>query len=116
MTTPAATAPAPKTATRKRTPKVEAPAPEVQAPQETAPAKAETTKVEKPKEKAATDYRREVDGLIIQAAGELVKQQVPEALRAEVAKMIANQLHHLSTPKLGWPSDVLPRPDRSEWR
>jgi len=66
--------------------------------------------------KSAVDYRRDVDLAIIAAAGQLVSDLVPPQHRAAVARLIANQLHHLSTPTLGWPSLTLPTPDRSEWR
>lgn len=74
----------------------------------------EPAKVEQPK-KTANDYRREIDLLIIQAAGEIVSARVPAEQRDAVAQAIANQLHHLSTKKLGWPAGVLPTPDRSDW-
>lgn len=64
----------------------------------------------------ARDYVRNVDLAIIIAAGELVDEIVPEQFRSDVRQLVANQLHHLSTPKAGWPSTVLPTPDRSEWR
>lgn len=67
-----------------------------------------------PKVKTARDYVREVDAAILGYAPNLLSD-VPEALRAEVAQLIANQLHHLSSPSAGWVSD-LPKPDRSEWR
>jgi hypothetical protein len=67
-----------------------------------------------PKVKSAADYRREIDVLIIQAAGSLVEEHVPDDLRPKVAQLIANQLHHLSTPKAGWPG-ILPLPERAEW-
>lgn len=66
--------------------------------------------------RTALDYRRDVDLAIIEAAGEIIAKRVPEKHRAAVSKLIANQLHHLSTPALGWPSAVLPTPDRSDWR
>jgi hypothetical protein len=66
--------------------------------------------------KTAADYRKEIDLLIITAAGALVTEHVPAELREQVARLIANQLHHLSTPKAGWPSAVLPKPERSDWR
>lgn len=64
----------------------------------------------------ARDYVKSVDLAIIIAAGEAVEEIVPEKFRAEVRQLVANQLHHLSTPKAGWPSATLPTPDRSEWR
>jgi hypothetical protein len=67
-----------------------------------------------PKIKTARDYVREVDAAILGYATNLMTD-VPEALRAEVAQLVANQLHHLSSPTVGWIGD-LPRPDRSEWR
>lgn len=64
----------------------------------------------------ARDYVRKVDAAILAAVGELVKAaEVPEALAAEVNQLLANQLHHLSSPERGWVSD-LPRPARSEWK
>jgi hypothetical protein len=77
------------------------------------PLKATPTKV---KPTSATDWRRTIDLAIITAAGNLVTELVPEEMRDDVAKLIANQLHHLSTPALGWPSEVLPQPERSDWR
>jgi len=101
--TPPAPAVAPKPAAAKKTPAKAAPAP--------APAPAP-----EPKKPTTADYRNEIDQAIIRAAGELVKQMVPADLHGHVSQLIANQLHHLSTPKQGWPSDILPRPNRSEWR
>jgi hypothetical protein len=66
--------------------------------------------------KTPRDYARDVDLAIIAAAGALVNDLVPAGDRAAVARLIANQLHHLSTPTLGWPSLTLPRPDRADWR
>ena len=71
---------------------------------------------DQPREPTAADYRREIDLAIITAAGELVKERVPEALRERVARLMANQLHHMSSPAIGWPSDILPTPERSDWR
>lgn len=76
----------------------------------------EPTPAPEPKAKTAADYRKEIDLAIIAAAGDLVKANVPADLREHVAKLIANQLHHLVTPANGWPSEILPKPDRSEWR
>lgn len=64
----------------------------------------------------ARDIARKVDLAIIAAASKLVDELAPAPLRDEVARLIANQLHHLSTPALGWPAANLPRPDRSDWR
>jgi hypothetical protein len=64
----------------------------------------------------ARDYVKSVDLAIIIAAGEAVEELVPEQFRKDVRQLVANQLHHLSTPKAGWPSTTLPTPDRSEWR
>lgn len=64
----------------------------------------------------ARDYVKTVDLAVIIAAGEAVEELVPEQFRAEVRQLVANQLHHLTTPKAGWPSATLPTPDRSEWR
>lgn len=80
------------------------------------PGKAATDEDTGPKAKTAADYRREIDLAIITAAGELVKEQVPEELREQVARLISNQLHHMSSPANGWPTEVLPTPDRSDWR
>lgn len=66
--------------------------------------------------KNAADFRRDVDLAIIAYAGNLVAGMVPAEFQAEVGKLVANQLHHLSTPALGWPSENLPKPDRSDWR
>lgn len=66
--------------------------------------------------KNAADWRRDVDLAIIAYAGNLVAGMVPAEFQPEVGKLIANQLHHLSTPALGWPSENLPKPDRSDWR
>jgi hypothetical protein len=85
----------------------------VVAAREAAKAAREAAK-DAPKVKSAADYRREIDVLIIQAAGSLVEEHVPDDLRAKVAQLIANQLHHLSTPKAGWPG-ILPLPERAEW-
>lgn len=74
-----------------------------------------TAKAAKSGEKTASDYRREVDAALIKAAGNLVPEIVPEQFRAEVAQMISNQLHHLSTPAIGWES-ALPKPDRAGWK
>lgn len=76
---------------------------------------AQTKAAEQAKPKTAAEWRREIDLLLIRAAGDLVKEHVPTGLRAEVSQLIANQLHHLSTPKAGWPSS-LPKPQRSDWR
>jgi hypothetical protein len=75
---------------------------------------AKPAKVARPKN--AADFRRDVDLAIIAAADKLVTEMVPEEFRAEAARIIANQLHHLSTPALGWPAATLPKPDRSGWR
>lgn len=79
------------------------------APRPAAPAKPARAK-------NAQDWARDVDLAIIAAAGNLVEELVPEEFRATVARRIAQQLHHMSTPKLGWPSLTLPRPDRSDWK
>lgn len=110
------TAPAAKTArTRKpATPPITPPAPPV-APKPAAPKAAPPAPAPEPKAKTAADYRREIDLLIIAKAGDLVIEYVPAALRDQVAQMIANQLHHMSTKKLGWPEGALPKPERSDW-
>jgi len=64
----------------------------------------------------ARDYVRKVDAAILRAVGDLVTEaEVPEALLAEVRQLLANQLHHLSSPERGWECD-LPKPARSEWK
>lgn len=64
----------------------------------------------------ARDFVRKVDAAILASVGDLLaKAEVPEALQAEVSQLLANQLHHLSSPERGWVS-ALPKPDRSEWR
>lgn len=65
-------------------------------------------------EKTLHDYRRELSRAVIVAAGELISQ-APREHRAELAQAISNQLHHLTTPKAGWPKGKLPVPQRSEW-
>lgn len=67
-----------------------------------------------PKAKTARDWTRDVDAAILEAAAKLVEDLVPEDKRDAVAQLVANQLHHLSTPALGWVG-TLPRPARSEW-
>jgi hypothetical protein len=131
MTTPTTTAapakpatvPAAKT-TAARKPRAAKPQPPITKPApavapkrapKAAPAPEPVAQAAEPK-KTATDYRREIDLLIITAAGELVTAHVPAELRGQVARLIANQLHHMSTPKAGWPSAVLPTPERSDWR
>lgn len=66
------------------------------------------------KPKSARDWTRDVDAAILEAAAKLVEDLVPEDKRDAVAQLVANQLHHLSTPALGWVG-TLPRPARSEW-
>lgn len=64
----------------------------------------------------ARDYVRKVDAAILGYVGNLLAgAEVPEALQAEVAQLLANQLHHLSSPERGWDS-ALPKPNRSEWK
>lgn len=63
-------------------------------------------------------YVREIDAAILEAAGPLAAKLVesaPGALRAEILQRVANQLHHLASPKTGWVG-TLPVPERSEWR
>lgn len=68
------------------------------------------------KKPTARDYVRNVDLLILGAVGELIKSaEVPAELLPEVKQLLANQLHHLSSPERGWAGD-LPKPARSEWR
>lgn len=72
---------------------------------------------ERPVRKAtAADWRRTIDLALIEYAGNLIAGSVPDDLQKAVARLVSNQLHHLSTPELGWPSTVLPVPDRSDWR
>jgi hypothetical protein len=101
--------------TRTRKPRAAKPAPPITPP---APpvAPQPVASEEQPKAKTPTDYRKEIDLAIITAAGALVAERVPEEMRPVVARLIANQLHHLSTPKTGWPTDHLPKPERSDWR
>jgi hypothetical protein len=70
-----------------------------------------------PKAKTARDYVREIDAKILTFAGEAIEltADLPAEMRVEVAALIANQLHHLATPKTGWVGS-LPTPDRSEWK
>lgn len=70
-----------------------------------------------PKAKTAREYVREIDAKILTFAGEAIEltADLPAELRGEVAALIANQLHHLASPKIGWVGS-LPKPDRSEWR
>jgi len=113
MTTTAATpAPAAKPATTRK-PRAKKPAPAATPAPPVAPV---TPPAPEPKPKTPADYRREIDLAIIAAAGELVKNSVPDALRPVVARLIANQLHHLSSPSGGWPTEHLPKPERSDWR
>jgi hypothetical protein len=76
---------------------------------------AREAKAAAPKPVTARDYVRKVDAAILGYAAFLVAEEVPEEMRAEVAQLIANQLHHLASPSSGWVGD-LPKPDRSEWR
>lgn len=64
----------------------------------------------------ARDYVRAVDAAILSYVPSLIAgADVPEELRAEVAQLVANQLHHLSTPERGWPAEM-PKPARSDWK
>jgi len=64
----------------------------------------------------ARDYVRKIDAAILRAVGDLVTEaEVPETLLSEVRQLLANQLHHLSSPERGWECD-LPKPARSEWK
>jgi hypothetical protein len=63
-------------------------------------------------------YVREIDAAILEAAGTIaagIAESAPEAFRAKIFALVANQLHHLASPKTGWVG-TLPVPDRSEWR
>lgn len=68
-----------------------------------------------PRPKSAIDWQREVDYALVEYAANLVAGMVPAEHRAVVSRKVANQLHHLSTPTIGWP-EGLPRPERSDWR
>lgn len=68
-----------------------------------------------PRPKSAIDWQREVDFALVEYAANLVAGMVPAEHQAVVARKVANQLHHLSTPTIGWP-EGLPRPERSDWR
>lgn len=64
----------------------------------------------------ARDFVRRIDLAILSYVPNLLAgADVPDELKSEVAQLIANQLHHLSSPERGWPTD-LPKPARSEWR
>lgn len=68
------------------------------------------------KKPTARDFVRKVDLAILGAVGDLVAAaEIPAELADEVKQLLANQLHHLSSPERGWAGD-LPKPDRSEWR
>ena len=69
-----------------------------------------------PKAVTARTFVRDLDTAILIEAGRIVAEaEIPENLRAEVENLIANQLHHLASPKVGWPTEDLPTPNRSEW-
>lgn len=69
-----------------------------------------------PKVPTARDFVRTLDAMILASAGAIVADaELPEELRAEVEMLVANQLHHLASPKTGWNVAGLPRPQRSEW-
>lgn len=77
---------------------------------------AREAKAAEAKKPTARDYVRKIDLLILGAVGELLTSaEVPAELLPEVRQLLANQLHHLSSPERGWAGD-LPKPDRSEWR
>lgn len=79
-------------------------------------ARARELKAAEAKKPTARDYVRKVDLLILGAVGDLMAgTEIPDDLKPEVAQLLANQLHHLSSPERGWAGD-LPKPDRSEWR
>jgi len=81
-----------------------------------AKAAAREAKAAEAKKPTARDYVRKVDLLILGAVGDLLAgAEVPAELLPEVKQLLANQLHHLSSPERGWAGD-LPKPDRSEWR
>jgi hypothetical protein len=75
-----------------------------------------------PKKATARDFVRTLDAMILEYAGKIyaaacaddMEDGVPEELRAEVASLLTNQLHHLASPKTGWVG-TLPIPTRSEW-
>lgn len=79
-------------------------------------AKARELKAAQAKAPTARDYVRKIDLLILGKVGDLVMEaEVPGDMLKEVEQLLANQLHHLSSPERGWHGD-LPKPDRSEWR
>jgi hypothetical protein len=79
-------------------------------------AKARELKAAAAKTPTARDYVRKIDLKILEAVGGLVMDaEVPGDMLKEVEQLLANQLHHLSSPERGWAGD-LPKPARSEWR
>jgi hypothetical protein len=69
-----------------------------------------------PKPVTARTFVRDLDRAILEAAGKIVADaDIPDELREDVEHLIANQLHHLASPKTGWDVEGLPLPQRSEW-
>jgi len=120
-TAPATPAPAPEVIAGVTMPADEIKALKAQLAAATAAAKAakaaaREAKAAEAKKPTARDYVRKVDLLILGAVGDLLAgAEVPAELLPEVKQLLANQLHHLSSPERGWAGD-LPKPDRSEWR
>jgi hypothetical protein len=86
----------------------------VPAPKATKPTSNSKPEQAEPQEKSARDYQREIARQLIVVGGDLVAQQVPPKLRAEVGQAVANMIHHLTNQKAGWPGK-LPKPKRSDW-
>src|ERR1019366_10511408 len=83
-----------------------------------AAAKARELAAAAPKPVTARDAVRKIDGEILAAAGEIavrIAEEYPEEMRSEILALVSNQLHHLASPKIGWPETSLPVPARSEW-
>lgn len=84
-----------------------------------AAAKAKEAAASAPKAKTAREYVREIDAAILEAAGEIAARiavTCPDIeMRADILAAVSNQLHHLTTPKVGWVGS-LPTPERSEWK
>lgn len=79
---------------------------------------ARDAKANAPKPRTARDAVREIDSEILTVAGEIATRiagEYPEEIRPEILALVANQLHHLASPKNGWVG-TLPVPDRSEWK
>lgn len=88
-----------------------------QAAAKAAKAKAKEEKAAVAAKPTARDFVRKVDLAILAAIpGLMDAAEIPEDLKAEVARLVVNQVHHLTTKERGgWP-ESLPTPDRSDWR